>query len=190
MQELPTIEDSLGLPILDEVECGPDTFSLSCRTSDHRLTTYNPNRFTNVHVIPVTSPFFLLQACPWTRSAQCISSPTLLAPDCISAILRLSKPPPLVVTLDVYSPLKLLLVPSLANNPPQIRLSHSRHYKQYKSHLPLLVRAANYWRWINNPKLSPSHYESGAGEKSLNFQYGCQSTPSPSSSSRTCCPRT
>jgi len=29
MQELPTIEDSLGLPILDEVECGPDTFSLS-----------------------------------------------------------------------------------------------------------------------------------------------------------------
>lgn len=66
MQELPTIEDSLGLPILDEVECGPEYFlslSLSRRTSDHRLTTYNPNRFTNVHVIPVTSPFFLLQAC-------------------------------------------------------------------------------------------------------------------------------
>ena len=65
-QESPTIEDSLGLPILDEVECGPNIFLSHVELL---ITPSLPQiQLVSRMCMPLTPPFPLLQACPWTPS--------------------------------------------------------------------------------------------------------------------------
>jgi len=92
-RELPTIEDSLGLPILDEVECGPDIFLshvelliipllLPFKTISRPCTSYLLSRPNSLLCKPAVGPLL--------RVVYIL--PKLLAPECISAIPRLSKP--------------------------------------------------------------------------------------------------
>ena len=187
-QESPTIEDSLGLPILDEAECGPDaSLSHELLITPSLLLPIQPDPRMCMPCLLRSLPLFCKLGVGPLPLRSGYFSLKLLASDCI---LLSHVSPNLPISCPSCTLLKLLLVSLSLTVPPQVRLFYTRHSNN-TSYIPLFsITGGRHIRSEDSPVYNCKNGELFLGESYTYKLDISQSTPSPSLSFQTYYPHT